>query len=85
MSLGNISAGDPVILDSAKDLGKHGLRRHMKGFANSVTHIGNESYVHFMPDGIREIFVITLDRVVLDEERLAELQNMGAEDDEVSD
>lgn len=75
--LGRIEAGDPVILSSAKDLGKHGLRKGMQGFANTVTHIGKESYVHFMPDNIKEIFVIGLDRVVLDEERMKELQQLG--------
>ena len=75
--LGNIEAGHPVILTDAKGLGKYGLSKNMKGFANAVTHVGDESYVHFMPDNIRQVFVIQHRRVVLDEERLNELEEQA--------
>jgi len=73
-NLGKIQAGDPVILINAKKLGEFGLSKGMKGFANSVTHIEDKSYVFFMPDNIREVFVIERNRVILDEERLSELK-----------
>lgn len=81
-----LQAGFPIILDNAKDLGKYGLRRNMKGFANNVVTIPKQGeYVYFMPDGLREVFVIEANRVYVDEERLEELKQLGEIDtDEMS-
>ena len=75
--LGKIKTGDPVILVDAKGLGKHGLRKNMKGFANSVVTLGDDGkFGFFMPDNMREVFVIEINRLVLDEERLKELKEL---------
>lgn len=69
-----INTGDPVILTDAKGLKKYGLRKGIQGYANSVVHVPEEdnSYIQFMPDGTRQMFIISLDRVELDEERMKE-------------
>lgn len=74
-SLGNpnikIEIGDPVILDNAKDLGKYGLRRGMKGTANVIVNVDGQDLVAFMGVHDMKIYYIALDRVVLDEEAAA--------------
>jgi len=67
-----VKTGYPIILTDAKGMKKHGLFKGMKGFASSVMTVDDETYVFFMPDGIREVFVMDNSRFVVDEERLEE-------------
>lgn len=71
-SLGNpeleIKIGDPIILDDAKGLGKYGLRRGMKGSANTLVNVDGQDLVAFMSVNDMKIFYIDRSRVVLDEE-----------------
>ena len=74
-SLGNpeleIKIGDPIILDDAKGLGKYGLRRGMKGSANTLVNVDGQDLVAFMSVNDMKIFYIDRSRVVLDEEAAA--------------
>lgn len=71
-TLGNpeleIKIGDPIILDDAKGLGKYGLRRGMKGSANTLVNVDGQDLVAFMSVNDMKIFYIDRSRVVLDEE-----------------
>ena len=67
-----IKTGDPVVLISTEGLGAFPLSLGQKGWANSITHVhGEGSYIFFMPSDGKEMFVISLDRVELDEEAKA--------------
>lgn len=78
----DISVGDPVILNNASKLKKYGLHKGMTGMCNSISIMpGDKEYIWFMPDGIRQSYVIELDRCILDEERL---QAMKEEEDDNS-
>ncbi len=73
-----INVGDPVILKDASKLKKYGLSKDMKGYCNSISIIpGEGEYIWFMPDGIKQSYVITLDRCILDEERLQAMKEEG--------
>ncbi len=63
-----IKIGDPIILDDAKGLGKYGLRRGMKGSANTLVNVDGQDLVAFMSVNDMKIFYIDRSRVVLDEE-----------------
>ena len=70
-----INVGDPVILKDASKLKKYGLHKNMTGICNAHSVIpGDGDYIHFMPDGAMKVFIINADRLVLDEERLNQMQ-----------
>jgi hypothetical protein len=67
-----VKTGYPIILTDAKGMKKHGLFKGMKGFANSVMTVEGQTVVFFMPEGVREVFVMDTSRFIVDEERLEE-------------
>jgi hypothetical protein len=65
-----IKVGDPVILTDASGFEDSGLENGCKGWANSVTTIpGEGTFVFFMPEDSKGMFVTFADRVEYDEER----------------
>jgi len=67
-----IETGDPVVLVDETDLGEMDLDKGQKGWANSVTTIpGNGTYVFFMPEDDKEMFVLSADRLEVDAEAKA--------------
>lgn len=69
-----INTGDPIILRDAKGLKKFGLTKDMKGYANVVVHVDDQDLVMFKPEGIEQFYYIELERVELDEEKMAQLE-----------
>ena len=69
--LGKFETGDPVTLINAKDLGKYGFTKGLKGSANAIQNIDGERYVLFMPNHTREMYWTTALRFELDEEAKA--------------
>lgn len=64
-----IETGDPVVLVDDTGLGEMELEKGQKGWANSVTTIpGNGTYVFFMPEDSKEMFVIGAKRLKVDKE-----------------
>lgn len=74
--MSDISVGDPVVLVDASGL-EYGLTDGMKGWANSVTYV-DKCYVFFMPEDSKEMYVMTADRLVVDEEKKAAGLELGA-------
>ena len=67
-----IETGDPVVLVDDASLEEYNLKVGTKGWANSVTSVpGNGSYVFFMPEGDKEMFVLSADRLEVDAEAKA--------------
>lgn len=72
MSEATIETGDPVILVDASGLEETGLTNNTVGWANSVTTVpGNGTYVFFMREDSKQVFVLGIDRLVLDEDAKA--------------
>ena len=65
-----IKTEQPIILTDATVLTEHGLFDGMEGWANSVATV-DKDYVFFMPREGKEMYVVTADRVMVDEEALA--------------
>ena len=67
-----IKVGDPVILLDSTGFEGQGLYDGMKGWANSITTLPDgKTYVFFMPNDGKEMYVTTADRVAVDEEAKA--------------
>lgn len=79
--LGNFETGDPVILTNAKDLGKYGFRKGLKGSCNAIQNIDGERYVLFMPNHTREMYWTDALRFELDEEAKANQLPVLSEED----
>ena len=68
-----ISTGDPVILKDASGLEEAGLTSGSLGWANSVTTIpGDQTYVFFMPEDGKEMYVLGASRLEVNEELKAQ-------------
>lgn len=66
-----IENGSPVILKDSEGLEEHGLKKGTKGYANSVIELpGEGTFVFFMPETERQSYVINLERLEIDKERL---------------
>ena len=70
-TLGSIQVGDPVILTNAKDLGKYGFRKGMKGTCNALVN-SDGRWLYFQPANQKEVYVIDAGRCILDEKAKAE-------------
>lgn len=65
-----IVAGDPLILTDAENLSQNGLFAGMTGECASIVSIeGDETYIFFMPDGIKGAYALRASRFTLDKER----------------
>lgn len=72
MSEATIETGDPVILVDAMGLEDTGLTNGTVGWANGITTVpGNGTYVFFMREDSKQVFVLGIDRLKLDEEAKA--------------
>ena len=69
--MSNIKTGNPVVLKNHVGLPDE-LYTGMKGWANSVANVEGKTYVFFLPDGGKEMFVMGSERLAVDEEALAE-------------
>ena len=66
----NIETGDPVVLTDNTGLPE--LDINTKGWANSVTTIpGDGTYIFFMPEDSKQMYVVGASRLTLDEEAKA--------------
>lgn len=70
----NLELGMPVTLVDSKGLEEYGFTDGMKGMVNSVTSVDGVEYVFFMPSNKMKNFVITGDRLEIDEEALAKMK-----------
>lgn len=75
-----MQTGDPVILTNAKDLGKYGFRKGLKGTCNAITHVDGVAYAMFRPNNQSEFFYIKKDRLVVDEEALGIVEQEESDD-----
>ena len=67
-----IETGDPVVLVDVTSLEEYDLKVGTKGWANSVTSVpGEGTYVFFMPEDDKEMFVLSADRLEVDAEAKA--------------
>jgi len=67
-----IKTGDPVILTDVTGLEEYDLKAGTKGWANSVTSVpGNGTYIFFMPEGDKEMYIIGASRLEVDAEAKA--------------
>lgn len=65
-----IKTGDPVIITNGAGLEEHGIKKGDKGWANSVTTIpGDGTYVFYLPEDRKEVFVMKSDRMKYDKSR----------------
>jgi hypothetical protein len=63
-----IKTGDPVVLIDNTSLEEYDLKVGTKGWANSVTSVpGNGTYIFFMPEGDKEMYVLSASRLEVDE------------------
>lgn len=70
-----IEIGHPLILKDAKGLKKHGLHKNMEGVCNNIVTVENdETYVMFQPTGVQQFYWIKEDRLVVDEDKLPDLE-----------
>jgi len=65
-----IKVGDPIILIDSTGFEGQGLYDGMKGWANSVATV-DQTYVFFMPQDGKEMYVTPASRVEVDEEAKA--------------
>ena len=67
-----IETGDPVVLVDVTSLEEYDLKVGTKGWANSVTSVpGEGTYVFFMPEDDKEMFVLSAGRLEVDAEAKA--------------
>lgn len=65
-----IEVGDPVIITDAEGLEQYKIKEGDKGWASNVVSMPDGQHlVFFTPDDIRACFVMTSDRMKVDEER----------------
>ena len=65
-----VKVGDPIILTDNSGFEDSGLEVGTKGWANSVTTIpGEGTYVFFMPEDSKGMYVTQLSKVEYDESR----------------
>ena len=62
-----VKVGDPIILIDSTGFEGQGLYDGMKGWANSVATV-DQTYVFFMPQDGKEMYVTPASRVEVDEE-----------------
>ena len=67
----NIKTGNPLILKDVVGLPDE-LYVGQKGWANSVANVEGKTYIFFLPEGEKEMFVMDSERLEVDEEALAE-------------
>jgi hypothetical protein len=65
-----INTGDPLVLTNADGLESYGLKTGDKGWANSVTTVpGHGTYIFFMSESSKSIFVLDAVRLEYDKDR----------------
>ena len=68
--MSKVKVGSPVILTDASGFEDSGLEAGCKGWVNSMTTVqGEGTFVFFMPEDGKEMYVTFLDRVEYDESR----------------
>ena len=70
----NIEMGNPIILAKASEMSEYMLFDGCKGIANSVTVVGDTTYILFHPNGMGKFFWMLGERFVLDEAKMKEMK-----------
>lgn len=70
-----IKLGDPIILQDASGMQKHGLFKGKKGVANQLVNVADQDLIMFMPNGVEKMYYMDASRFVLDVEALQEREN----------